>query len=32
MSAPNTAEVLKLALEPAQVLVTVDISGKVAFD
>jgi len=32
MSAPNTADVLKLALEPAQVLVTVDISGKVAFD
>lgn len=32
MSAPNAADAIKLALEPAQVLVTVDISGKVAFD
>jgi len=32
MSAPNASEVIKLALEPAQVLVSVDVSGKVAFD
>lgn len=32
MSAPHVADALKLALEPAQVLVTVDVSGKVAFD
>ena len=32
MSAPHAADALKLALEPAQVLVSVDVSGKVAFD
>jgi predicted secreted protein len=32
MSASNAADAIKLALEPAQVLVTADISGKVAFD
>lgn len=32
ISAPDTPEAIKLALEPAQVLVTVDVSGKVAFD
>jgi predicted secreted protein len=32
MSASNAADPVKLALEPAQVLVTVDVSGKVAFD
>jgi predicted secreted protein len=32
MSAPHAADALKLALDPAQVLVTVDVSGKVAFD
>lgn len=32
MPAPNASEVIKLALEPAQVQVSVDVSGKVAFD
>ena len=32
MSTSNVADPVKLALEPAQVLVTVDVSGKVAFD
>lgn len=32
MSAPNISDAIKLSLEPAQVLVNVDVSGKVTFD
>jgi predicted secreted protein len=32
MSAPNVSDSIKLSLEPAQVLVNLDVSGKVTFD
>lgn len=32
MPAPNALEAIKLSLEPAQVLVNLDVSGKVTFD